>query len=171
MATSGAFNGTDVFIRMFDSSTSRWLTIGGQRSHTETMTSRLIDITNKISNPKYRTLLPDEGIQEVTYSVDMVFNSETAFSKLRAMAGTKAQANFQVQRGDITGTGVIATEVTLQVQSFADTSADGDALSATVSLMSSDAFIFDSNQSYEVFITSDGDNFLTSTSDQLLVEV
>ena len=172
MATSGAFNGTDVFMRVLITSTGTWLPIGGQVSHTETISNALIDVTNKIGSPKFRELIPDEGIQNIDYSVELVFNTQDGFDFIRTMAGTKAITDFQVVRGDVDVgiTGVVVTSVKLMVSSFVDTSGNGEALKATVGFLSSDLFEWDRNQSYDIFLTTGGDNFLASAGDQLIVE-
>lgn len=168
MATQGAFNGTDVFIRVLDDS-DQWLSVGGQVSHTETLNNALIDVTNKIGTPKYRELLPDEGLQSIDYSVDVIFTSQAGYDYVRELAGSKGQALFQVVKGDLQNGGFADTVVTLQVQNFVDTSADNDALRGTISLLSSDTFEWDAAITYDVFLTSVEDNFLTSTGDQFLV--
>jgi predicted secreted protein len=172
MATSGAFNGTDVFMRVLIASTGAWLPLGGQVSHTETITNALVDVTNKIGSPKFRELLPDEGIQNVDYSVELVFNSQSGFEFVRSMAGTRAITDFQIVKGDVDVgvTGVVMTSVRLMVSSFVDTSGNGEALKASVGFLSSDLFEWDRNQSYDIFLTSAGDNLLTSTGDKLIVE-
>ena len=166
MATSGAFNGTDVFIRVNDG--NQWLSLGVQLSHTETLTNSLLDITNKIGAPKFRELLPDEGNQQIDYSVELVFVSQDGYDFVRELAGNKGQALFQVIRTDVP-TGTLMTEVTLQVQSFADTSADNEALKGTVSLMSSDVFEFDVEATYATFLTTGGDDFITSDGNPFFV--
>ncbi|MCK5603261.1 hypothetical protein KAR91_15365 [Candidatus Pacearchaeota archaeon] len=168
MATSGAFNGTDVFIRVNDG--ADWLSLGGQLYHTETLTNALIDITNKIGAPKFRELLPDEGIQQVDYTVELVFVSQAGYDFVRALAGNKGQALFQVIRGDV-ATGTVPIEVTLQVQSFVDTSVDGEALKGTVNLLSSDLFDFDANFTYARFLTSALEPFKVLGGDQLYVRI
>jgi len=166
MATSGAFNGTDVFIRVNNGVS--WFPLGGQLSHTETLTNNLVDITNKIGSPKYRELLPDEGLQMVDYTVEVIFCSQTGFDYVRSLAGNKGQAKFQVVRGTVPAE-PIPIELTLQVQSFADTSTDGEALKGTINLLSSDLFEWDANYVYDNFITSDAKNFLTSVGETFYV--
>ena len=139
-------------------------------SHSETVNNALIDITNKIGAPKYRELLADEGIQSVDYSVELVFVSQAGYDFIRNAAGTNEQFLFQVVRGDI-GTGTVPIEVTLQVQSFADTSADGEALKGIISLLSSDSFDFNENATFAAFLTSASENFKTSSGEQFYVRV
>jgi predicted secreted protein len=159
MATSGAFNGTDVYVRVNDG--SQWIALGGQTAHSETLNNNVIDISNKIGTPKYRELLADQGTQSVDYSVDMVFTSQAGYNFVRALAENRGQALFQTIRGDV-ATGVATVEALFQVQSFIDTSADGEALTGTISLLSSDAFEFGVDLSFDALITSDGENFITS---------
>ena len=166
MATSGVFNGTDVFVRVNDG--ADWLTLGGQLSHSETMNNSLIDITNKIGSPKYRELMPDEGMQSIDYSIELLFVSQAGYDFIRSAAGTKAQFLFQVVRTDIP-TGTAPIEVMLQVQSFSDTSADNEALKGTISLLSSDLFDFNENATFAALLTSASDSFLSSSGDQFYV--
>lgn len=163
MATSGAFNGTDVYVRVHDG--NQWLALGGQVSHTETLSTALVDISNKIGSPKYRELLPNEGTQTVDYSVELVFVSQAGYDFVRALAGNKGQALFQTLRTDV-ATGTVQTQITAQVASFSDTSADGEALKGTLNLQSSDtiesgAFTFARllTSAAETFVTSDGSAF------------
>lgn len=127
MATTGALNGTGIYVAM--NAGAGYVQLGGQNSHSLTLNNGLIDITNK-SSASFRELLPDEGIQSLDLTLDMTFNSETTFAALRAAAGTKADYPFQVTMtaGALQFTGLIA--------SFADTSPDGDKLSASVSIQS-----------------------------------
>ena len=159
MATSGALNGTDVFLRILTD--TGWESLGGQLSHTETLNNKLIDITNKIGSSKYRELLPDEGTQSVDYTVELVFCSQAGFDYLRSIAGTKAVSTFQVIHTDVP-TGTVETKVKLQVQSFTDTSSDGEALTASVSLLSSDSFDYAMAQAFSLFVPSGSDSLLTS---------
>ena len=166
MATSGAFNGTDVFIRVNDG--NQWLSLGGQLSHTEALTNSLLDITNKIGAPKFRELLEDEGTQQVDYSVELLFVSQAGYDFVRALAGNKGQALFQTIKTDVP-TGTVMTELTLQVQNFVDTSTDNEPLKGTVSLMSSSVFEYNLETTFAVFFTSGGDNFITSDGNQFYV--
>jgi len=103
--------------------------IGGQNSHSLTLNNGLIDITTKDS-ASYRELLVDEGTQSVDLTLDLTFNSESTFASLRAAAGSKADYPFQINMpaGNMAFTGMVA--------SFADTSPDGDKLTASVSIQS-----------------------------------
>jgi|TARA_Y100000034_G_scaffold121306_1_gene165354 predicted secreted protein len=136
MATSGALSGTDVFLRVLNTDTGNWESIGGQKSHSETLNNGVIDISNKIGIPSFRELMDVEGIQSVDITSDLVFNSQAAFEFIHEAAGNKSIEQFQVQRGAL-GVGDI-DEVKLAVVSFQETSQDGEALSATVGFQSSD---------------------------------
>ena len=100
MTTPGALSGTGVFLRMRISDGS-WQSIGGQLSHSETLTNELIEITNKIGDPGYRELLPDEGRQNTSFSVEVLFVSQSGFDFVRSIAGTKEEATLQVLRENI----------------------------------------------------------------------
>jgi len=133
MSTTGALNGTGVFLEV-ETAPAIFTPIGGQTSHTETMTTGLLDITNKIGEPNYRELLPDEGMQEVTYVVEMIFVSQAGYDFVRAMAGDKSEHKFRISRDGIPE----AEEINLMVQTFADTSSDSEPFTGTVTLLSSD---------------------------------
>jgi len=127
MATTGAQNGTSIYVSMNPG--GGMTQIGGQNSHSLTLNNGLIDITTKDS-ASYRELLVDEGTQSVDLTLDLTFNSESTFASLRAAAGSKADYPFQINMpaGNMAFTGMVA--------SFADTSPDGDKLTASVSIQS-----------------------------------
>lgn len=134
MATSGAKNGTGIYVSMDTAVPGvTYVQIGGQNSHSLTLNNSLIDITNK-SSASFRELLPDEGTQSIDLSLDLTFNSQATFTSLRAIAGTKADAAFQINMpaGNLLLVGMVA--------SFADTSPDGDKLTASVSIQSTGSF-------------------------------
>ena len=134
MATTGAENGTGIYVAMDTAVPGvTYVQIGGQNSHSLTLNNSLIDITNK-SSASFRELLADEGTQSIDLTLDMTFNSEATFTSLRALAGTKADAAFQINMpaGNLIMVGMVA--------SFADTSPDGDKLTASVSIQSTGSF-------------------------------
>ena len=133
MATAGALNGTGVVIAI-ETAGQVFLNIGGQVSHTETLTNNLIEITTKTAM-SYRELLPNRGIQMADYQVEIIFVSELGYDTLRALAKNKGIANFR-----IIADGGITREVRLMVASFVDTSTDNEALKGSVNLLSSDIF-------------------------------
>tara|TARA_R110000803_G_scaffold95344_2_gene163212 strand:- start:707 stop:1120 length:414 start_codon:yes stop_codon:yes gene_type:complete len=134
MATTGAENGTGITVAM-DTAVggSAHVVIGGQNSHSLTLNNNIIDITNK-SSASFRELLSDQGTQSIDLTLDITFNSETTAASLRAIAGTKADADFKINMpaGDLIFVGMIA--------SYADTSPDGDKLTASVSIQSTGSF-------------------------------
>jgi len=136
MATTGALNGTGVFVAMdLAVPGSVYEMVGGQNSHALTLNNAIIDITNK-SSASFRELLGGEGIQSLDLSLELTFNSEATFASLKTIAGSKAQASFQIDvNGDL-------IQFVGQVASFAQSAPDGDKLSATVSIQSSGTFIF-----------------------------
>lgn len=128
---AGELNGTGVYVLM-DTTVggSNHVQIGGQNSHTVTLNNNPIDITNK-SSSSYRELIDGEGTQSLDLSLDLTFNSETTFESLRTLAGSKAQADFQVE---ISGSQM---QFVGQVASWTDTSPDGDKFTASVTIQSS----------------------------------
>ena len=126
MATSGAQNGTGIYVLMGA------VQIGGQNSHSLTLNNQLIDITNK-SSADFRELLPDQGMQSLDLTIDLTFNSQATFSSLRVAAGTKSDEAFTIvmPAGTLAFTGMVA--------SWADTSPTSDKLTASVSIQSTGA--------------------------------
>jgi predicted secreted protein len=123
MATTGAQNGTGIFVLMNGTQ------IGGQNSHSLTLNNKLIDITNK-SSASYRELLAGQGTQSVDLSLDLTFNSEVTAAALRVAADDISSETFTIvmPAGTMSFSGIVA--------SYADTSPDGDKLSASVSIQS-----------------------------------
>jgi len=134
MATTGALDGTNVFIEVREQPGNTWVTIGGQLSHTETLVSNLIEITSKTAD-SYREILPSKGIQQIDYTSEIIFSSQIGYEFIRTLAGNKSIAEFRMsQEGDI------VTTANLMVVSLVDVSADNEALKGTVNLISSDTF-------------------------------
>ena len=133
MATSGALNGTKVFIEV-KAPGELWVPIGGQISHSESLVNNIIECTTKTAMSA-RELLVGKGIQMIDYSTEVIFVSQEGYDIVRAMAGSKAIGDFR-----ISADGNITREVMLMVASFVDTSADNEALKGTINLLSSDVF-------------------------------
>ena len=134
MSTAGALNGTGIFVAMDTTVPGvTYVMIGGQNSHSLTLNNNIIDITNK-SSASFRELLPDEGIQSIDLSLELTFNSEVTFAALKALAGSKSDAAFEI---DVAGD---AIQFVGMVASWAETSPDGDKLTATVSIQSTGSF-------------------------------
>ncbi|MCK5603262.1 hypothetical protein KAR91_15370 [Candidatus Pacearchaeota archaeon] len=134
MSTAGAVNATSITVTMDTVVPGvTYVVIGGQNSHTLTLNNNVIDITNK-SSASFRELLPDEGTQSIDLTLELTFNTEATFVSLRALAGSKADAAFQIVIGgsDLDFVGMVST--------WADTSPDGDKLTASVTLLSTDTF-------------------------------
>ena len=133
MSTSGAQNGTGIFVTMDPAGGSSYVQIGGQNSHTITLNNALIDITNK-SSASFRELLPAEGTQSIDLSLELTFNSQVTFAALRTQAGDKSTSTFRIVMpgGNLDFTGMVA--------SWVDTSPDGDKLTAAVTISSTDTF-------------------------------
>jgi|TARA_R100000789_G_scaffold90199_1_gene87621 predicted secreted protein len=152
MATSGVLSGTDVFLRVLNTDTGHWESIGGQTSHSETLNNGPIDISNKIGVPSFREFLDVEGIQSIDITTEFVFNSQAAFEFIHNAAGNKSIELFQVQRGALDVGG--ADQFKLAVVSFQQTSQNGEALSATVGFQSSDSI--ELSVVFETLSASDG---------------
>ena len=95
-----------------------------------TLNNTVIDITNK-SSAQFRELLGAEGNQSLDLTIELTFNSEATFALLKGIAGTKAQASFEI---DVDSAKILFVG---QVASWAETSPDSDKLTASVSIQSS----------------------------------
>ena len=166
MATTGALNGTDVFLRVL--SAGDFITVGGQLSHTETVNNGLIDLTNKDSL-KFRELQSAEGIQNVDITTELVFNSSTSFDVVKAAADSKAVLTFQVIRKTLGDAADDIDQLDLMVVSFAETSPDGDKLTASVSLQSTD--VFERALQFEAYQVLGGEQFEVVGNIPLFVRV
>ncbi len=132
--TAGTVNGTDIHLRMKIGGV--WVFIGGQKTHTETISNNPIDITNKGSN-SFRELMNKQGLQTNDITAEFVFNSDEAFEALDTAAKNKTIEQFQIFRG------TKVSELFMKVASVARTAPDNDALTASVSLVSTSAFTQD----------------------------
>lgn len=128
---SGELNGTSVHLRM--KINDIWVYIGGQKTHTESIAHAAIDITSKDSN-QFRTLLNSEGLKTDDISSEFVFSSDEAFEALNVSAKDGQIEEFDVIRGSEHSVAF------MKVISVARTSADGEAVTAAISLQSSAAF-------------------------------
>ena len=134
MSTTGALNGTSVTVLVEDSpAAGTYTVIGGQNSHTMTFNNAVIDITNK-SSASFRELLAGEGTQSLDLGLELTFNSDAHFDIVKVSVDAKTALNYRIIRGGETITGPF------MVASWAETSPDGDKLTASVSLQSQDAF-------------------------------
>lgn len=131
---AGELNGTRIHLRMRISGV--WVYIGGQTSHTSTANNAVIDITNK-DHRSFRTLLPGAGLKSNDISGEFVFNSDLAFSELSSAAETKSVREFDVIMGGMQSSG------SYMVASVARTSPDNAAVTATISLVSTEQFTQD----------------------------
>ena len=137
MATPDALNGTNVFIEV-KTPGDVWIPIGGQVSHTESLSNELIEITSKSADESARELLRTKGIQMIDYSTEVIFVSQLGYDFVRELANNKGIADFRMSAD-----GDIVTTVFLMVESFADSSENSQALKGTINLQSSDAFGWD----------------------------
>ena len=132
---AGELNGTDVVLAIETTpGGGTYAAVGGLTANSLTLNNTPIDITNK-SSASWRTLLAGEGLQTMDITGEMVFNTDTAFAQLKALALSKAFASFEIDRGGE------ALTVTCMVASWAETSPDNEKLTATVSLQSSGAVV------------------------------
>lgn len=134
---TGALNGTDALLWMFDPDSGdagEWLVIGGQVTNEHAINNALIVISSK-SAGGFREFMEGEAEQSLDDSVNIIFSTDTAFAALQLAARTRALRRFMFVRGNLqTGPGSDIFEA--MVPSFADTSANEDALTAAVTLES-----------------------------------
>lgn len=131
---AGELNGTLVLVAIEDTPGSGTYTpVGGQTSHTLTLNNAVIDITNKDSN-SFRVLLANAGLKSCDLSLELMYNSDSAYLAVRALYENQGITNFRVSIG---GTDF---DCAYMVASFADTSPDNSAVSSTISLQSSGSF-------------------------------
>lgn len=126
-------SGTRTLIQIFVNGEYR--TVGGQISHSDNVSTSIIDITNP-AGQRYRELFPGEGTQARDITLECVFNSDEAFLYLRQLALNIGFAQFRLVRcgsNNIENVGGI-------VSSFKETAATEDKLSASFTILSSGAF-------------------------------
>jgi len=138
MSTPDALNGTNVFIEVREQPANVWTPVGGQVSHTETLTNDLIEVTSKSADESSREILPNRGVQMIDYSTEVIFVSQSGYDFVRALADNKGIAEFR-----ISSEGNFPTTVMLMVESFVDNSENSQALRGTINLKSSDTFGWD----------------------------
>ncbi len=132
--TAGTKNGTSIFVAIEDSpGAGTYTQVGGQTTHTLTLNNNPIDITTKDDN-SFRTLMDAEGLQSADLTLELTFNSDTAYAQLRALAGTKAITKFRI------AIGAANFDANYMIGSWAETAPDNDKLTNSVSLVSSGTF-------------------------------
>ena len=89
---SNTLNGTSVFLRV--KTDSQWLTIGGQLSHSFTMSNSAIDVTSKGSSD-YREILAGEGLKTLDATGNMIFSTDEAFTYCKQAFVDKSIVTFQ----------------------------------------------------------------------------
>ena len=165
MALSGVLNGSDVFLRV-KVADGRWLTIGGQTSHTESKSIAAIDITCKQSGG-FRELMEGEGLKTLDVSSELVFSTDEAFDYVKNSLLNGSINTYQAVRGAISGTGSTVDEFSAMITSFVETSPDRDKVTANVTFVSSGAWL--DGLSFSQFLTVGGDTFKTSNGELFLV--
>jgi predicted secreted protein len=137
MATSGALNGTDVFVAIEDSiGGGTYTQVGGQSQHSITLNNNPIDITNK-SSASFRELLDAEGIQSIDLTLDITYNTDAAYVLLRGYAGAKTLTGYRITVGALGN-----MDFDAMIASFGETSPDGDKLSNSITLQSSGTIVW-----------------------------
>ncbi len=149
MALLGALSGSNTFIRV--KTATDWLTIGGQTSHTQTSNNTAIDITCK-QNGGQRDILPDAGLQSMDVTSELIFSNDTAFNFMKAASISRSIETYQIIKGN-TGD-LVLDEFNAIVVSFAETAADNDKVTASVTFNSSSDWSIASQ--YEQLLASDG---------------
>lgn len=111
--------------------------IGGQISHSDTLSTGLIDITNKVHEGN-RTFLEGEGLQELAVDAEIYFTNDEAYQLLRSMISSKVHGTFLIQRG---ASGVNDT-VDMRILSISDIATDNGARVSNVTFGSTQPFEF-----------------------------
>lgn len=125
---SGQVNGSLVLLLL--KVLGQWRLIGGQVSHTDTLSNNPIDITNK-SSQDYRELLAEEGLQTRDITLELQYNSDANYQRLRELARTGQKAEFRILR---TNTG-LNDDVTAAIGSFSEVAPMADKLTNSVTLV------------------------------------
>lgn len=95
------YAGKDFLIRLGASQgvgTTPYVTIGGMRSTSMSLTVNGIDVTNK-SNMPWRTLI-EGGIQSMDLSADGVWNDDATLADMQALAMQGRIRNLQIVSGE-----------------------------------------------------------------------
>ena len=133
---AGELNGTDCVIALDVADNATFVAIGGLTTNGLTLNNTPIDITNK-STGSWRTLLGSnsagEGLQAMSITGEVVFNSDAAFVAMKQMALDKTIKALEIDRGGSAVTG------DFMIASYAETSPDNDKVTATVTFESSGA--------------------------------
>lgn len=131
---AGEANGTKVFVAIEDTPASDTFTqIGGQMSHSLTLNNAAIDITTKDSN-QFRELLDTEGLKSVDLSLELTYNSDSAYAQFKALAASGVITLMRITIGGVD------FDCKYKVITWGETSPDGDKVTNSVSLQSSGSF-------------------------------
>ena len=130
-------NGTSVFLEVFNTDTGLWAAMAGELTNTPTLTTALIEITNK-SSASFTTFLEDQGRQSITLTGDWVFNSDVDFQFVRTAANNKSEELFRILRGPTSDRTL--DQFSALVATASDASPSDDKVTSSFSLTSSDEF-------------------------------
>ncbi len=134
MALTGVLNGTDVKLAVETSpGGATFADVGGLVSNALTLNNGAIDITNK-SSASFREILAGEGLQSIDLTAEIIFSTDANFAIMKAGADSKAVLNYQIARD------AEVIEGGFYITSWAETAADNDKVTVSVSLQSSDAW-------------------------------
>ena len=134
---TGAINATGALLYMFDpleGVDGAWAVIAGQQTNDHTLTTALLDMSNKDSLG-FQEFLEDEGRQDLSDSATLVFNTDATYVALQTAARDKGIRRFLWARGPLdTAPGADTFEGF--VSSFVDNAANDAVLAATVTIVS-----------------------------------
>jgi len=143
MATSlvGVLNGTDVVILMDDG--INFILIGGQTSHSTSLTFEPIAIDNK-SAPRFRELLTGEGLKTAEVTMEVLFSTDAGYELMQQKFDDKEFADIQVRYlSDLTR----VHEIKVLITAISEPVEQNSAVTSSVTMMSTDAFLLDSDVS------------------------
>lgn len=134
-------NGTDVVILIDDG--ANFVLIGGQTSHSTNLALEPIRIDNK-SAPGFRELLVGEGLKTAEVTSEILFSSDTAYELMVQKYEDKEFADLQVRYlEDLTRVHEIKVLITV----MSEATEQNNAVTSSVTMMSTDAFLLDSDVS------------------------
>ena len=131
---TGVLNGTDVKLAVETTpGGGTFADVGGLISNSLTANNGAIDITNKTSN-SFREILDGEGLQSMDISAEIIFSTDTNFAIMKAGYTAKSNLLYQVARGSE------VVEGEFYIASWAESAADNDKVTVSVSLQSNGAW-------------------------------
>jgi len=169
MVSIQALNGSDVFIRVFNQNADAWQIVGGQLTHSESLTNQPIDVTHK-QNGNVREFMDGEGLRTLDLTLDVIFSTDVAFDYIKQSFVDKTIERYEIING-LSDEGDAGTVdfFSSMVTAFAETSPDNDKTSASVTFTSTS--VFAQELTYQQFQTVLLEDFHTSNSEQFLVRI